>query len=252
VSARIVQERPSDGPAAARQGAPGSAMDRVLGREVDVKTNAELLADVEEELEWEPEIDAEHIAVVVNDGAVTLFGHVPSLFDRTRAVEATHRVAGVLAIADELEVRLPDDHERDDSDLAQTIAHLFSWTSTLPRDAIEATVADGVVTLTGTVPHEFVADEAERLVERLVGVRNVTNLIVAAAPAGASHVEKAVAGALTRHAALAARRVRVAVEGSIAVLTGEVRSAEEARVATHAAASCTGITKVDDRLTVDG
>ncbi|MDA8290069.1 MAG: BON domain-containing protein [Actinomycetota bacterium] len=215
-----------------------------------MKTNGELLADVEEELEWEPEIDAEHIAVVVNDGAVTLFGHVPSLFDRSRAVEATHRVAGVVAVADEIEVRLPDDHERDDSDLAQTIAHLFNWTSTLPRDAIEATVAGGEVTLTGTVAHEFVAHEAVRLVERLVGVRGVTNLIATSAPADVAHVEKAVADALARDAAMAARHIRVDVDGTTAVLTGDVRTASEARVAAHAAARCPGIVAVDDRLVV--
>lgn len=215
-----------------------------------MKTNGELLADVEEELEWEPEVDAEHIAVVVNDGAVTLFGHVPSLYDRTKAVEVTHRVAGVVAVADEIEVRLPDDHERDDSDIAQTIAHLFSWTSTLPNDAIEATVTNGEVTLTGTVPHEFMVAEAVRLVERLVGVRSVTSLVTTAKPTDVARVEKVVADALSRDAAVAARRIRVEVDGATAVLTGEVRTAEEARVAARAVARCEGIAKVDDRLVV--
>lgn len=234
-------------PAVRRPDAPLTGREK----EAHVKTNVELLADVEEELEWEPEIDADHVAVVVNDGAVTLFGHVPSLFQRTRAVEATHRVVGVLAVADELEVRLADDHARDDSDLAQTIAHLLSWTSTLPQDSIEATVSGGDVTLAGSVPHEFVGDEAVRLVERLIGVRSVTNLITTATPADVAHVEKAIASALARLAALGARRVRVSLEGSAAVLSGQVRSADEARVARRAAASCPGIVTVDDRLVVE-
>ncbi len=215
------------------------------------KTNSELLADVQEELEWEPELEADHVAVSVNDGAVTLAGHVPSYFEKTRAVAITERVSGVKAVADELEVRLPDAAVRDDSDLAESVAHLLSWHSALASQDLRAKVDAGNVTITGTVDWDFQAEEAVRLVKRLVGVRAVTNLVALRKRASITEVQKSIADALTRRAALDARRIDVSVDGSVVTLTGHVRTLEEERLARHAAMSAPGITDVDDQLVVE-
>ncbi len=215
------------------------------------KTNSELLADVQEELEWEPELDADHVAVSVNDGAVTLSGHVPSYFEKTRTVAITERVSGVKAVADEIEVRLPDAAVRDDSDLAESVAHLLSWHSALASQDLRAKVDAGNVTITGTVDWDFQAEEAVRLVKRLVGVRAVTNLVALRKRASIAEVQKSIADALTRRAALDARRIDVSVDGSVATLTGRVRSLEEERLARRAAMSAPGITDVDDQLVVE-
>jgi osmotically-inducible protein OsmY len=61
---------------------------------------------VPDELKWNPEVDARHIAVTTEDGAVTLSGNVPSNFEEIRAVVATKNVYGVKAIADEIEIQL--------------------------------------------------------------------------------------------------------------------------------------------------
>jgi osmotically-inducible protein OsmY len=215
------------------------------------KTNSELLADVQEELEWERELDASHVAVTAVDGAVTLSGHVRSYYEKTRAVSVTERVSGVRAVADELEVRLAEEDVRDDTDLAESIAHLLSWHASLASEQLQARVEDGVVTLTGSVDWDVQSQEAERLVKRLVGVRSVENLISLRHRAGETEVEKAIGDALTRRAALDARRINVSVEGSVATLTGRVRSLEEERLARRAAMSAPGITDVEDRLSVD-
>jgi osmotically-inducible protein OsmY len=215
------------------------------------KTNSELLADVQEELEWEPDLEADHVAVSVNDGAVTLAGYVPSYFDKTRAVAVTERVSGVKAVADEIDVRLPDADVRDDTHLAESVAHLLSWHSALAAEDLQAKVDGGDVTLTGIVDWDFQVEEAERLVKRLVGVRSVTNLITLRQRARITDVQKSIADALTRRAALDARRIEVSVDGSVATLKGRVRSLEEERLARRAAMSAPGITDVDDQLVVE-
>jgi osmotically-inducible protein OsmY len=50
--------------------------------------------DVEDELLWEPSIDAAEIGVAVKEGIVTLTGRVPSLAQKSAAARAAARVTG--------------------------------------------------------------------------------------------------------------------------------------------------------------
>src|SRR5207244_427080 len=61
--------------------------------------------EVEQELEWDPKVDASNIGVIVKNGAVTLTGHVSTYTEKLAAVRAAERVYGVKAVADEIEVR---------------------------------------------------------------------------------------------------------------------------------------------------
>ena len=70
------------------------------------------------------------------------------MFHRTSqrsAVSATERVYGVKAVADELEVRLRNAHTRDDSDIAESVAHTLKWNTVLASQHIQAEVTDGHV-----------------------------------------------------------------------------------------------------------
>ena len=73
-----------------------------------------LRQDVLEELDFEPSLDASHIAVGVHDGVVTLSGSVPSYADKLAAERAAKHVFGVRAIAQNLEIRLPSDKKTAD------------------------------------------------------------------------------------------------------------------------------------------
>ena len=53
-----------------------------------MKTDSELQRDVLDELKWEPSINSAHIGVSVNDGIVTLSGHVSSYWERYVAERA--------------------------------------------------------------------------------------------------------------------------------------------------------------------
>ena len=71
------------------------------------KTDTDLKMDVLAELEFEPSVDITDLGVLVKDGVVTLNGRASSYGEKLNAVRATKRVAGVLAIADDIEVNLP-------------------------------------------------------------------------------------------------------------------------------------------------
>ena len=215
-----------------------------------LKTDSQLQTDVQQELKWEPGVDARHIAVTTKDGAVTLSGSVPSYFDKTRAVAATERVYGVKAVADELEVHLRDAHARDDSDIAESVAHILEWNATLASEHIQAKVANGHVTLTGKVAWNYEREEAGRAINHVLGVKSVVNRITVKPRVVAAQVEKQITNALARHAALDARQIHVTTSGTKAVLSGHVHSLDEDRVARTAAWSAPGITDVDDRLLV--
>jgi osmotically-inducible protein OsmY len=142
-----------------------------------MKNSDQLRSDVEQELAWEPRLDERHIMVGVNNGAVTLGGRVPTYSQKVQAVRAVERVAGVRAVADELQVRLAHSHVRDDTDIAESVAHLLAWNIVVLPDSIQAEVENGTVILRGLVETEFERGEAARLTRDVLGVRGVRNLV---------------------------------------------------------------------------
>ena len=186
----------------------GDAIDS--NREVpNVMTSNQLQVDVQEELKWDPKVDARHIAVTAHDGAVTLTGYVPTYFDKMRAVTAAEHVHGVKAVADELEVHLHQAHSKEDSDIADSVVHILEWNSVLWDQDTKVAVSSGRVTLTGEVDWNYQRDEAERAVKNLVGVKSVTNRITVKPRVAAAKVERDITHALARHAALDARQIHV-------------------------------------------
>jgi osmotically-inducible protein OsmY len=214
-----------------------------------MKTDLELKADVERELEWEPSVDAARIGVAVKDGAVTLSGEVSSYVEKWQAVKAAERVYGVRAVADELVVRLPDDHVRSDFDIARAAANALEWNTSVPP-TVKATVENGHITLHGEVEWEYQREAAERAVRSLMGVRGVTNLITVKPKVNPLDVKAKIQAALTRHAAIDARSIQVETQNATVVLKGHAHSRAEADAAAAAAWSTPGVKRVENLITV--
>ena len=87
------------------------------------KTDPQLKTDVLAELNYEPSVKVTDIGVTVKDGTVTLNGYVTSYGEKWDAVRAARRVAGVNAIADDIQVKQPDFLWRTDGDIAIAAAH---------------------------------------------------------------------------------------------------------------------------------
>lgn len=208
-----------------------------------------LKEQIEQELEWDPQIDASHIGVFVNEGAVTLTGYVPTYSHKLAAVRAAERVYGVNAVADELEVHLLDSSLQRDSELAEAIAHALRWNTLVP-DGVDAEVRKGVVTLRGQVEWEFQRQAAERAVRDVRGLKGVTNLIVVKPKAPAVEIERRVAEAIKRSAELDSSSIKVTTDNGTVHLFGKVHSLFEKRVAEEAAAAAPGISKIDNQIVV--
>jgi osmotically-inducible protein OsmY len=212
-------------------------------------SDKQLQEEVMRELEWDPEIDATHVGVSVENGAVTLTGHVSTYSERLAAVRAAERVYGVKVVADELEVKLPGSISPDDTDIAEAIAQVLKWNTLVP-DTVEAEVRQGWVTLRGDVDWTYERHAAERAVRDVRGVKGVTNLITVKPRAKPTDIEQRIAEAINRAANMDARQIWVTTSNGTAVLHGSVHSLYEKKLAEREAASAPGVSNVDNRIVV--
>jgi osmotically-inducible protein OsmY len=215
-----------------------------------MRLDKELQANVIRELEWEPKVDSANIGVAVDKGAVTLTGHVNSYAELMAAERAVLRVYGVLAVANELVVKLPGDRARDDSDLALAISNQMAWNASIPHEAIKATVAHGWVTLEGKVDWAYQSEAADKLVRGLIGVKGVTNRVIVKPAPHYKDVKAKITEALHRQAQIDARRIWLTTDDGHVTLHGQVSSWSEAAAARKAAESAPGVTQVVSQLTI--
>jgi osmotically-inducible protein OsmY len=217
---------------------------------VSIRSDEAIQQDVLEELKWDTRVRPNEIGVSVKDGIVTLTGWVDSYLKKIAAEEAAHRVPGVKAVANDIEVRLPGSAERTDADLAKAVLNALKWDAGIPTDKIDVTVSHGWVTLKGEVDYYFQKRDAERAVERISGVRGVTNLLTVKPQPTPQDLKSQIEKALVRNAETDARRITVDVQGSKVILRGTVSAYAEKKAAEETAWSAPGVTEVDNRIIV--
>ncbi|MEI6441143.1 MAG: BON domain-containing protein, partial [Alphaproteobacteria bacterium] len=142
-----------------------------------MSNDAHLKDSVLAELQWTPTVNAAHIGVAAHDGVITLTGHVETYAEKHAAEVAVRSVKGVRAIAEEIEVKLAFDVKRSDEEIAAAVLMRMAWDSTLPKNAVKATVQNGWVTLTGDVDWGYQHEAAGHEVQKLWGVVGVSNNI---------------------------------------------------------------------------
>jgi hypothetical protein len=98
----------------------------------ETRTDTQIQSDVLAELKFEPRVQPNEIGVVVKDGVVTLTGYVDSYLKKWSAEKAAHRVRGVKAVANDIEVRLPSSSERTDADIAKAAVQALEWDAFIP------------------------------------------------------------------------------------------------------------------------
>ncbi|RXF73206.1 BON domain-containing protein [Hansschlegelia zhihuaiae] len=212
-------------------------------------SDAGLKSLVEEELEFEPVVNAAHIGVAVREGVVTLTGHVASYAEKVAAEKAAQRVRGVRAIAEEIEVRYPYDGKRSDDEIAKRAIKVLDWNTMVPA-AVKVKVERGWITLSGTVDWQYQREAAESSVRKLDGVVGVSNTIALTDRPKADDVKKKIEDALKRNAALDAAAIHVTVTNDKVSLSGRVHSWQERRIAEQAAWSAAGVKSVDDTISI--
>ena len=205
---------------------------------------------VEDELTWEPSIDAEHIGVTAEDGVVTLTGHVGSYTEKIIAERAAKRVKGVRAIAQEIEIRLPNDRKTSDDQIAKRALDIIAWDSTIPKDRVQVKVQGGFVTLTGQVDWHYQRTDAEYAVRKLEGIKGLSNEIKVKPRVQASDVKHRIESALKRNAEWEAGSIKVSVLDGRVTLDGKVKALYERDLAERTAWSAPGVISVEDHISI--
>jgi osmotically-inducible protein OsmY len=214
---------------------------------MDDKTLRQSITD---ELEFEPGVEAAHIGVAVEDGVVTLTGHVSSYAEKLAAEHAVQGVKGVKALAMEVQVRYPFERKTDDDQIAKRVADVLAW-NLLPVDGTKVTVQQGWITLKGKVDWQYEKVAAESAVRKLAGVTGVTNQIEVKPRVEAKDLKHKIVAALHRSAQVEANNIQVSVKGGKVTLDGNVRAWFERGIVERAAWSAPGVTQVEDNLKVN-
>ena len=215
-----------------------------------MKIDSQLQHDVIDELEWEPSVDSSQIGVAAESGVITLTGAVPRYVEKMEAERLAKSIAGVKAVANDIEVRLPGASERNDTDIATAALNALKWHTSIADDKIKLTVRNGWVTLEGNVDWQFQRQAARDAVGYLVGVKGVTNDIALSAKPKAKDIKNKIEAAFKRKAEVDASHVQVdAVDGAVK-LKGNVASWMEFSEAERVAWAAPGVASVDNELTV--
>lgn len=210
-----------------------------------------LRQSVIDELDFEPSVNAAHIGVAVDNGVVTLSGHVGSYVEKLAAERAAKRVKGVRAIAEEIVVRHPADKKTADHEIAARAINILQWSAVVPQGCVQIKVQDGWVTLTGQVDWQFQRTAAESEIRRLSGIVGVFNHITIKPRVQSVDVQHKIEGALKRNAEVEAQRIRVSVrDGGRVSLEGMVHDWRERAAVEHAAWSVPGVVGVEDHLVI--
>jgi osmotically-inducible protein OsmY len=213
-------------------------------------SNDDLEINVNEELLWDPKVDSAAIAVSADDGVITLRGTVGSFRQKREARTDAERVYGVKSVTNELQVRILNEDRRDDADLRGSVLQALMLDSLVPS-TIDAKVADGWVTLTGTAEWQFQRDEAKFIAANILGVVGVDSEIELVGPTPSpSDVKHSIKKAMERNAKLDAENVTVDSSNGKVTLRGTVSSWADHDEAVAAAWAAPGVTRVTDDILV--
>jgi osmotically-inducible protein OsmY len=216
-----------------------------------MKTDVEIQKDVMEELQWEPLLNATEIGVAVKNGVVTLSGSVDTYLKKREAEKAAQRVAGVKAVAEDIEVNISSAFRKTDAEIAGAVLSALKWHSSVQDEKIKVTVEDGWVTLEGEAEWEFQRSSARNAIENLMGVKGITNNIKIVSRAILKEIKQKITSAFHRSATIDADKINIDTAAGKVVLTGKVRSWAERRDAENAAWAAPGVTKVDNKLEIE-
>ena len=166
------------------------------------------------------------------------------------AEKAVKSVAGVKAVAEDIEVKYGTTSKKTDTEIATSAANSLKWNISVPENKIDIKVEDGWIYLTGEVMWEFEKTAAKKAVENLLGVKYVVNNITIKQKVDAVDIKSKIAKAFERAADIDAKNVKVNVDGHTVKLSGKVHSMKEKDDARRTAYYAPGVYKVENKLEV--
>jgi len=155
-----------------------------------------------------------------------------------------------MAVANEIDVKLPSAFARSDTEIAEAALTALRLNVSVPVSDIKLTVREGWVSLTGQVAFWFQKQAAETTVRNIPGVKGIANAVTVKAPVSLADLKTRIEAAFRRHALIDAEKIRVQVAGGTVTLEGEVESWPERYQAESAVWAAPGVTSVQDRIIV--
>ncbi|MYH27974.1 MAG: BON domain-containing protein [Acidobacteria bacterium] len=182
-------------------------------------------------------LDLEDVTVTVDDTEATLAGSVPTLWDKTEAINRTLAFPQVETVASELVV--PE--VEDDNEIAREVGRaIINYRYITIWDYVGGGVEDGVVTLNGAVTPD--RDKPAELFERVARIPGVQEVRMQVAQQSASarddRLRMEIASRALRHPTLSHYTLtgdiippfRIIVDQAVVMLVGSVRSGAESRI----------------------
>jgi osmotically-inducible protein OsmY len=215
-----------------------------------MKSDLEIEKDVCAELDWVSALKKSEIGVSVSDGIATITGVIDSYHKKRIAKNTVLRIAGVRAVADDLLVRIEDQNKRTDTQIAKAAINALNWQSEIHADKIKIFVEDGWVTLEGSAENLLQKKMAKSTLEKLQGVRGVSNLILVKVAEEMKETKSAILASFQRNGVINSKNIMVQELGDRVVLSGIAHSFAEKNDAERIALNATGISQVDNRIEV--
>jgi osmotically-inducible protein OsmY len=216
-----------------------------------VTNDAQIRDYVLEEMDYDPAVTVNDIAVIVNNGVVTLDGVADSYGTRRATELAAWRVYGVRNVIDNVTVSPSMLGQPTDNQIATDLSQRLEKDFLVPKGRISVSVEDGIATLRGAVRLHIQREAAKEEAEDTTGVRFVNNLIeIDQSTPSPRNITADIQKALTRNAQVDAGNIQVTADGGHVRLTGTARSLAEREEAENAAWRASGVTDVTDNITI--
>ncbi|MFW5751720.1 MAG: BON domain-containing protein [bacterium] len=226
------------------------------------RTDIEIENDIRAALENDVRVDADLIAVDINNGMVTLSGTVGSGTEKSIA-EMKSWVTGVRSVnTDKLEVNYWARNElikkqrveaKTDSEIEQAINDAFFYDPRVSYFNIDVDVNNGVATLSGTVDNIVAKRAALADAKNIVGVYSVKNHLKVQPEdiPGNLTIEKRVNEAFAKNPFVEKFDIDVKAEQGVVTLYGMVDTYFEKYHADDVASAVNGVIHVENRIRVD-
>ncbi len=215
-----------------------------------LRNDAEVRQDVLDALNADMRVDSTRISVDVVNNVVILRGIVPSYFEKRTAEDIARRIKGVRDVANEL--RVFPVQPRPDEQIAEDVRAALAADAWVDERAIQVTVSNGVVALSGTADSYSAKAHAEAAAWGVAGVVDVTDTIVVVPPSPRTDAEIAreVRSDIDKNLQLDHESMVVEVKGGTVFLRGTVKSIEQKWLADEIAWWTAGVRDVVNQLTI--
>jgi len=201
----------------------------------------------------DPDLSRERFTLVLVNGGAVFSGEIRSCALEKKALTLAAEARGIINVTDEMTVprgRAPD------AELAKAVTSILSDAAgDLELKNLDVKVADGVLTLEGTVKGVPMRSRAEDLAGTVLGITRISNhLRPADAPSGTDDttIRNAVINYLGDFRAFSQpSELSVKVEKAVVTLTGRAAFFMGRQQAALVASLVGGVVRVDNRIKVD-